>query len=188
MYFDFKKDSWDGSSLTHAFSHRFKPTPEFIQEETCIANPKAPSDSTGYSYISLVTKEKVKPGTKITVHCDFEEAAAPLIVLAKDLEDADGVKRYADCQEIVLWKNGLNVWDIWREADGSIKWVKLLGITTPLEAGKIHALSVEIKADRYEITLNDMKISLQVRNIFPEFHLGLTGCEGSCRFYDMTID
>ena len=33
-----------------------------------------------------------------------------------------------------------------------------------------------------------MKINLRIEDLFPSFYMGITGCEGSCRFYDMKIE
>ncbi len=187
MKYEFRQGAWSEEALTHAYCKRFDATPTFLQGDGYISNPKAEVDSTGYSYISLVSREKYTPGATITAHMSFEELAAPLLVLAKDLEEIDGVYRYGNYLEVVLWKNGLNVWDLWQEPDGTIKWVKLLGLTMPLETGKIHELTLRTTEDRFEITLNGMPISLQVKQIFSSFHMGVTGCEGPCRIYDMEI-
>lgn len=188
MKFDFRKDAWTMEGLVPAYSARFTATPQFLQREDCIENPPEATSNDGYSYISLVTKEKVEPSVKLTTHCSFEGVAAPLIVLAKDLYGENGVLRYNNYLEVVIWKNGLNVWDLWNQEDGTMKWHKVLGIETPLEEGAVHALTVEITEDRFLITLNDMKINLLERRIYPAFHLGITGCEGVCRFYDLEIE
>lgn len=188
MKYQFQKGGWSEETLTHAYSYRFAETPAFVQGDTWIENPPGTVDGSGYSYISLVSREKFRPGARITAHVAFEELAAPLLVLAKELEEADGVLRYGDYLEVVIWKNGLNVWDLWRQEDGSVKWVKLLGLTMPLETGKIHELKLRTTEGRFEIELNGMPISLQVKQLYSSFHLGVTGCEGPCRIYDMEIE
>jgi len=188
MKYIFQRGAWSDETLTHAYSWRFAETPAFLQENGYIANPRGTVDNTGYSYISLMSREKYEPGAEITVHVAFEELAAPLLVLAKELDETDGVLRYGDYLEVVIWKNGLNVWDLWRQPDGTVKWVKLLGLTMPLETGKIHELKLRTSAERFEITLNGMPISLQVKQLYSSFHMGVTGCEGPCRIYDMEIE
>ena len=61
MKYDFKKDAWSMEGLTHAFSIRFDPMPDFVQQGDHIANATTPASRDGYAYVSLVTKEKLTP-------------------------------------------------------------------------------------------------------------------------------
>ena len=82
--------------LTHAFSIRFDPMPEFDQQEDHIANVTTPVSPDGFAYVSLVTTEKLTPNVKISTRCAFEEAAAPLFVLPTNLIEKDGILYYGD--------------------------------------------------------------------------------------------
>ena len=188
MKFIFAKDAWTMEGLVPAYSARFTATPQFLQREDCIENPPEPTSKDGYSYISLLTKEKVKPSVRLKTRCYFEGAAAPLIVLARELYEENGVMRYNNYLEVVLYKNGINVWDLWSQEDGTVKWHKVLGVATELQEGVIYELEMRITEDRFFITLGGMEINLLMPRIYPDFHLGITGCEGVCRFYDMTIE
>jgi len=74
------------------------------------------------------------------------------------------------------------------EADGSVKVRNLLRLEHPVQTGVVHELSVEIQNDRFVIFLDGAKTELYCGDIYDRFHLGITGCEGPCRFYDMTIE
>ena len=47
---------------------------------------------------------------------------------------------------------------------------------------KIYALSFS------ERQLDDLSFNLYCDKIYESFHLGFTGCEGPCRFYDLQIE
>lgn len=188
MKYDFKPGAWNMDGLTHAFSTRFDPMPEFVQAQDCIKNaPTTVCVEGGYAYISLVTKEKLAPGVKISCRCAFEKAAAPLFVLAKDLTEKDGLLYYGDYLEAVIWKNGVNAWNLWTDENGTVQIRNLMELKMPVEQETIHDFSLEIKKDRFVITLDGRTVSLYCGDIYDSFHLGITGCEGLCRFYDMEI-
>jgi hypothetical protein len=190
MKINFSKGAWNTDELTYAYTYRFDDTNEFIQNEDSIENaenPNCPAD--GYDYLSIVSREKFGFGTKITTRCSFSGNAAPLIVIPDGLDDcADGHKRYGNYFEVVVWKNGINVWRLWRKENGEVTWHKRLGMEFSVEENKIHTLSVEFKENYLTVELDGVKTALRAEDLFPSFHLGLTGCEGPCRFYDMTVE
>ena len=96
--------------------------------------------------------------------------------------------RYGNYFEVVLYKSGLNVWRLWRGADGKVTWHNRLGVAFPVEENAVHTLSTEVKENYLDITLDQMRVSLRAEDLFPAFHLGITGCEGPCLFYDMAIE
>jgi len=184
----FQKNGWSMEGLTHAWSIRFAPMPEFHQQDDYIENLPAAVSRDGYSYVSLLTTDKLTPSVKLTTHCAFDGRGAPLVVLPKNLMEKDGRLYYGDYLEVVLWKGGINVWSLWMEADGSVKVRNLLRLEHPVQTGVVHELSVEIQNDRFVIFLDGAKTELYCGDIYDRFHLGITGCEGPCRFYDMTIE
>jgi hypothetical protein len=114
--------------------------------------------------------------------------AAPLLIFSEDLELCeDGCYRYGNYFEVVLYKHGINVWRLWRDADGAVRWHKRLGVEFPVSEGEVHTLSVQLKEGYMDIDLDSMKLSLRAEDLFREFYLGITGCEGPCRFYGMEI-
>ena len=183
----FEKDLWTNENLSYAYSYRFEETPVFIQKDHCIENSKNPDAVYGFDNISLLTKNTFGPGTKISTRCAFEDLGAPLIVIADKLEtDARGVVRYGDYLEVVLWKNGVNVWQMWMEHE-EVTWKQLMGVDFPVTEHDIHTLSVFIEKDTLHIEADDKKMLLHIDNLYPSFHLGINACEGINRFYDLKI-
>jgi hypothetical protein len=189
MYVSFEKGAWDETALTHAYTYRFPYVNRFTQRDGCIENPPNPAMADGYDYLSLMTREKHPVVTRITTHCSFTGTAAPLLILSEDLEPCeDGAYRYGDYFEVVLYKNGINVWRLWRKEDGSVTWHKRLGVELSVSENEIHTLSVKTEEGYLAIQLDDMNVQLRAEDLFSSFYLGITGCEGPCHFYDMTVE
>jgi len=190
MKINFAKGAWSTDEITYAYTYRFDDTNEFIQNADSIENAENPScPADGYDYLSLVSKEKYSFGTKMTTRCSFSGNAAPLIVIPDSLDLCeDGHMRYGNYFEVVIYKNGINVWRLWRKEDGTVTWHKRLGAEFPVSENELHTLTVEFKENYFVIDLDGFKVNLRAEDLFPSFHLGITGCEGPCRFYDMTVE
>ena len=188
MYINLAKDCWEEKEFTTAYSFRFVETPRFTQEQDCVRTAVNPQHREGFDNISLLTPGKYTYGAKATLHCSFEGVGCPEIIIVPEMEHCeDGAFRYGACFELVLWKNGINVWRHYRE-DGRCFWHKRLGMTFSNEENKIHELSLLVKQQELEITLNGQKTTLRTEDLPERFHLGLTGCEGIVRLYDLTIE
>ena len=184
MKISFSKNAWTAGELVYAYSYRFEETPVFVRKPDCIENRQNPGAVYGFDNISLLTPEKYGPGTRLSTRCAFEDLGAPLLVLAPWMErDSRGVNRYGDYIEVVLWRNGVNVWRMWRR-NGEVTWKQLLGVDFPVAEGETHTLSVAVGTDALEITADDRKLLLAVDDLYPEFHVGLNACEGINRFYE----
>lgn len=188
MKYVFQAGNWSMDDLTNAFSVRFHDMPALAQQDGYLENLPTAASADGYAYAALVTKEKLSPNVKISTRCAFLDLAAPLVVLPKNLVEKDGLAFYADCIEIVIWKNGINVWKLWAVEDGTVKYHKLMGLETALAPEVIHELSVEVQAEYLVITLDDLRVDLRCEEIYDSFHLGIAGCEGPCKFYSMEIE
>lgn len=188
MYVSFADGSWKIDELTYAYTKRFRETPELIQRDGWVENGENPSGcDEKYGYVTVLTKEKVSGPVKITVRFSFEGLAAPLITMAKELTlDENGALRYGDYKEIVVWKYGVNVWDLWQEGD-KVVYHKMLGMEFPVSEGDIHTLEAVIQDNTFTMTLDGMTTFLRIDEMYPEFHLGITACEGICKLYDMKI-
>lgn len=187
MKYIFSKDSWNLETLTYAYSYRFEETPFFVQTDTCIENRKNEDAVYGYDNISLITKQAYTSPVTIRTQCAFEDLGAPLIVIASGLStDSRGVTRYGEYLEIVLWKNGVNVWRMWME-DGIVTWKQLMGVEFPVSEHDIHTLLVTIEHDMLYIQADDKKMQLAIDQMYPSYHLGINACEGINRFYDLEI-
>ena len=183
----FSKDSWNLEQLTYAYSYRFEETPIFIQKDTYIENAKNEHAVYGYDNISLITKHPYDSPVTISTRCAFEDLGAPLIVIANDLTtDNRGITRYGEYLEVVLWKNGVNVWRMWME-NGTVTWKQLLGVEFPVNEHEIHTLLVTIKNDSLYIQADDRNMQLSIDQMYSSYHLGINACEGINRFYDLEI-
>ena len=188
MHLVFQKDSWSTDGFVYTGSSRFAAMPEFRQQPDYIENVPTPVSRDGYAYTTLITEEKLQPNVTIRTHCTFEQEAAPLFVLAKELKEKDGKLFYSDYLEVVVWKNGINVWELWQDESETVQIRNLLELKTPLQTGQLHDFSLRITKDRFAVQLDDLSFNLYCDKIYESFHLGFTGCEGPCRFYDLQIE
>lgn len=171
------------AELTYAYTWRFAPTGPLQTLPDCLQNHDAAE------YVSLVTKTPCRAPLRIHTRCAFDAYGAPLIVLCDRLEvDAAGHLRYANCLEVVLWEQGINVWHLWRAQDGQIRWRNLLEATFPVAAGVPHDLTVQVDEAQFIIEALGRRWRLYVPQLYPAFHAGITACEGINRFYELQIE
>ena len=188
MKINFSRNTWTADDLAYAYSYRFTDRPVFTQFDDHIENKADPNGPAGYEYISVLTPDKYTPGTRVTTHVSFEDDGAPLIVLADRMyTDPDGTLRFGDYLEIVLYKNGINVWRMWRR-EGKVSWKKLMSCVFPVSAMDIHTLTVEAGTEQLKIQADDRVMSLYIPDLYPTWYGGIVACEGVNRFYSLTID
>ena len=187
MKIDFSNNTWNDTSLTYAYSYRFEETPRFIQKENCIENAQNPEAVYGFDNISLLTKEKYHGPVTLRTRCAFEDLGAPLLVIAEQMEaDSRGVFRYGNYLEVVLWKNGVNVWRMFYDGR-EVTWKQLMGVELLVNEQEIHTLAVRIENDTLLIEADDRKMQLYIEDMYDSYYLGINACEGINRFYDLEI-
>lgn len=119
----------------------------------------------------------------------FDGLGCPEIILVKKPETCeDGAVRYGDCFEIVLWKNGVNVWRHFRDEAGKCSWHKRLGLTVPMREGDIHELTVKTEPEYITFSVDGISAKLRVEDLFDTFYIGVTACEGIVRLYDFSTE
>ena len=188
MKTDFARNKWISDDYLTAYSYRFDPALPFVQKDDCIDAPVCDGYRDGYASISLLDKNKRTPGITIRAECDFEGIAAPLIVIAEDVKtDENGIIRYDNYFEVVIYKNGINIWRLWPE-NGKIVHKNILRLVTPLETGKKYLLTVTVTDKTISAETNGIKATIPAADMFAEFYAGVTVCEGLCRFYNMEIE
>ena len=188
MQINFSKDSNWQYQLRTVYTYRFKEIPPFIQENDHIRSGINPNHPEGFDNISLITPKTYTPGVTVTARCGFEGLGCPEIILVPEPEICpDGATRYGACFEIVLYKNGINVWRHYRE-NGECSWVQRLGVAYPVAENEIHTLKLQVEKDQFIIWLNGQKNILHTEDIPETFHIGLTACEGIARLYDLKIE
>ena len=186
MVCSFKPGGIDKAGLIYAYSWRFSDFPTFRQESDCIVNSLRGDGS--YDYMGIVFPEKYGYGTKISVCCSFEEYAAPMILISMDNEeDENGRLRTLEYYELVIWKNGLNVWRHSTDKRAA-SFYKLLGADFRLESGIRHILSAEIREKNILIDIDGKKFDIWAADLTDCLSLGYAACEGICRLYEMSVD
>lgn len=183
----FTNGNWE-DKLVHAVSRRFKSMPEFKQEADCIVNGRNDDGAMGYDYITLMTKETYGPGTKVTAEVEFESYGAPLLVFSKDLtQDEDGTFRYGTFYEVVLWEEGINVWNLYM-LNGKLEWELVLFEEMKIEPKTKCTFSVEIFDKYLSVAIEDRKFKVQTKELAPQVHIGITACESLNRLYSLEIE
>ena len=188
MKIHFSRNAWSSDDLVYAYSYRFTDRPVFTQFDDHIENKADPDGPGGYEYISILTPRQYGTGTSVSTHVSFEGDGAPLIVLADKLyREPDGTLRFGEYIEVVLYRNGINVWRMWYR-DGKVTWKKLMGVQYPVTTGELHTLTVTAGEEGLNITADDRTMSVYIPDMYRSFHAGINACEGINRFYDMTVD
>ena len=188
MTIHFSRNAWSSDDLVYAYSYRFTDRPVFTQFDDHIENKADPDGPGGYEYISILTPRQYGTGTSVSTHVSFEGDGAPLIVLADKLyREPDGTLRFGEYIEVVLYKNGINVWRMWYQ-DGKVTWKKLMGVQYPVTTGELHTLTVTAGEEGLNIAADDRTMSVYIPDMYRSFHAGINACEGINRFYDMTVD
>ena len=188
MDIKFTKGCWE-EYFEHAYNEKFPFKPQFIQEENCIVNGSNPEmKDFAYDYTTIMTKEMFGKGTKIHTTCSFEEFGAPLLTFTDTMKrDEDGDLWYAACKEVVLWKNGVNVWDLYVE-DGEIKYHLLAAVKFDLEKNVKHELFVELGEESVRFVIGDKDVMVRIADLPEKVYVGITTCENINRFYDLKIE
>lgn len=186
MKLQFNDNGWTTDEFAYAYSYRFDQTPVFTPCGDHVENRADNEACYGYENISLLSRKLLPPGTTVTTRCAFLGDAAPLIVLAKAMDNVDGVFRYGDYVEVVLYKNGVNVWKMKRE-NGKVTWVKRMAVEFPVSEGDIHTLSVTYTKNTLDITADDRVMSLYMDDLYGDCHVGINACEGINRFYSLEV-
>ena len=185
----FANEGWK-QEFTQAYSFRFTETPDFTQYSDCISTAVNKNHREGFDNISLLSKEKYTKGVKAKLRCAFDGLGCPEIIIVERADNCeDGAVRYGACFEVVLWKNGVNVWRHYMDdEDHRCYWHKRLGLTMPVAEKDIHDLEVEIIENYILFSVDGVGIKLRTEDLPESFHVGITACEGIARLYEMQIE
>ena len=187
MEITFTKGNWE-RYFQYAYTWRFPETPKFRQEEKCIVNTKDGIRQNGCDFTSIMLKEPYEKGAKFTYTTSFESYGAPLLVITDRLEaDEEGILRFGNYYEVVLWYQGVNIWDIRRE-NGEIRIEWLLRNDFPVEPGKIYEVTVELGKKRLKIQVDGHYFEISIPELPETAYVGLTACEGINRFYSLKAE
>ncbi len=183
MKIDFSRQAWK-NDLRVAYTHRHSETPEFTQRADCIEGGANDGHVEGFDAIALLSNERFSGAAHATLTCAFEDCGCAEIIIVPEAELCpDGATRYGACYEVVLYKDGINVWRHFYE-DGKCSWHKHLGVLFPVTEMDKHTLDVTVKDGYIDVRVDAMEISVRVDDMFDSFNLGFAVCEGVVRLYE----
>ncbi len=189
MKLDFSKAGWKTDDIVYASTYRFESTPEFKQCDGWIENGTNPNQNFNCDNVAFLTKQKYKSGTCAVAECSFTGVSAPLITVAKDMYSDNGVYKYGDYFEVVIWRYGLNIWRMVMDGDKKVKHKLILGLDHALEENVRHTVSATVNGDMLEVGVdNCITVRVYMEEVYDSFHLGIDACEGICRFYSFGIE
>jgi hypothetical protein len=166
-----------------------------VQEADCIANriPDGCSAGDGLGprgdefYVSLMTKDKVKPGVKVAGRMSFYPEMAPVLSFCNEFRQRpDGGYAFDKQIEVVIYNEGINVW---RHFGPEVEpnYVRICYANFEMFPDTIYNLEVEIKDAEMKVTVDNRIIGCYVPELTEPFHTGILASEGLCRFYDLKI-
>lgn len=187
MHVDFGK--WNGAEMNLAYSFRFTLTPTPVQKENRIESAVNPAHREGFDNISLLTPQTYVANARASIRCSFEGLGCPEIILVESPETcSDGAVRYGSCFEVVLYKNGINVWRHYMDKNHKCSWHKRVGVEFPVSESEIHDLSVEVTPNYLTFVVDGKKTTLRVDDLFERFYFGITMCEGIASVYEFSAE
>jgi len=187
-FYSFAEAVNDREGLIKAYSFRFTETPDFKQECDHITTAVNENHREGFDNISLLYPKPCGEGVKVKLRCAFDGLGCPEIILVKKPEKcSDGHIRYGECFEIVLWKNGVNVWRHFMDENYKCSWHKRLGLGVSVAEGEIHELCAEVMKDKIVFSVGEIRAELRTEDLFENFYVGATACEGIVRLYDLSV-
>lgn len=186
MNISFSDKSYNGVfELAHTF--RYTHTPDFTQFDDCIGGCANETHPEGFDNMALIAREVYNGAVHASLTCAFEDCGCPEIILVPHPErTSDGNLFYGECYEVVLYKNGVNIWRHLRE-DGKCHWHLTLGVNFPVAENEKHTLDVTVKGGYVSVCVDAMEFTIRIDDMFDSFFVGFAACEGVVRFYDCEI-
>lgn len=186
MKIDFSKGEWQ-DTLNIAYTFRHTETPKFIQRADCIEGGANEEHAEGFDAIALLSNECFTGAAHATLTCAFEDCGCAEIIIVPETElCSDGATRYGACYEVVLYKDGVNVWRHFRD-NGKCHWHKHLGVLFPVAERDKHTLDVTAKDGYIDVRVDAMEMSVRAEDMFESFSVGFAVCEGVVRLYEGEI-
>lgn len=191
----FTPDGWKPEEWIRVKSPRFDHFGSWVQQSDHIQNEVpagvSPDDlqskRASETYTSMVFAKPFSGDLRITACLAFAYRMAPLVVLAPALgKDAAGRPEYREHFEICVFNEGVNVWRH-TFADGKPSWKKAAFARFPLLPNTRYVLGVEIKGKQMSVTIDGHTFGYTDESLPGTAYVGVTGCEGVNRFYDLTV-
>ena len=197
---DFSQGRWDPSAWTDLRQPQSEGGAPFVQGDYYVENwsDAAWSDEDVFrkhqldAFSCMVLTNRFSAPMTFTAMTRFEHRMAPAIVIASDVAtDAQGRKTLGDHYEIVLSDEGLCVWRHGRDADGRPLVEKVAYLNRRFEPKVQYALTVTVERQQSKdrafgqmtIRCDGETFGFRDPLIPSEFHAGIAGSKGRCRFY-----
>ena len=187
----FDKNANIEDKFFYAYSPHARSVSKFQMNDGYVANYVGgkPED---FSYTSIITKEKHGEGCRVATRCSFGKFGAPLIVFAEKLcEGRNDMKLYDLHFEVVAYEGGFNVWHVLPNYENAVRPIKSTKIAfEEFEILPDEMIDIEVRfgKKKIEISINGHTATVENEG-FPEtFHVGITGCEGPNKFYELEIE
>ena len=188
MKISFADKSYRALGVVTANSYRWHEVADFLEEADCVVNGQSDALATGYDNASLMLTEPFAGSTQIETRCSFDAWGAPLIVISRDLDkDTEGIYRYREYYEVVLYEEGVNVWRMTTDENDEVTWKKMMSVSFPVAPKEIHTLTVRVLGDTLEIKADDREMSVCIPEPFTRYFVGIDACENINRFYDLSV-
>ena len=196
----FGQGKWKPEEWRMVKSWRWDYAGEWVQKSDFIEN-KVPGDATpkelfskraGETYTSMVLDKKFRGNLTIACDMSFIDRMAPgIMIAAEPVKDEKGRWEYRDHFEVIFYDKGVNVWHHYF-VDGKQVWKKKAFLLEDFKPEKVYKLSVNIsftpKGPVLTMKVNDGAPFGYMEEALPkEYYLGIVGCEGVNRFYDLKI-
>ena len=177
-------------SFFYAYSCHARNVDKFRLQEDHIANYTVGGTDT-YTYASIVTKKKYGKGCRISTKCSFGKFGAPLIVFAGELKDGkNNMKCYDLHFEVVAYEGGYNIWRVLPAHNDSslLDATRIAFAEFEILPNELIDIEVAFGKKRIEVSINGRTAIVEHEDFPEKFHVGITGCEGPNKFYEVILD
>ena len=174
----FQQGKWISSEWMFVKRRDMAGRSEWLQKANCIEND-------GH-HTSMVYKKKFSGDVTISMTTAFANRMAPALVIVTKLGDADGATVFDEHVEITMWDEGVNIWRL-HTVNGKSLWE--LTAFSKFKLSQNTPYKLEVTKKRKELTIKvDGHAFGYIENSLPDdYYVGITGCEGVNRFYDVAI-
>ena len=174
----FQQDKWTSSEWMFVKRRDMAGRSEWLQQADCI-------ESDG-NHTSMVYKKKFSGDAKVSATTAFANRMAPAIVIVSKLGNADGARVFDEHIEITMWDEGVNIWRL-HTVDGKSLWELTAFSTFKLTKNTPYKLEVTKKGKVLTVKVDGHAFGYVENSLQDDYYVGITGCEGVNRFYDVAV-
>ena len=188
-FYDFK-DGIDFNDFYYCYSPQAQNQGVFEREDDCIKS-RFNEEIGKFEYTTIMLNEKLSVGYTVETECMWEKRGAPLLVIAEDVFEKDGLLTHGEHFEVVVFEEGCNVWHLMPTDDPNVRKhviptkIHFEDIPTP-NFSRVK-LKVTFVDKGVKVVMNGREFSVSLPTMPSVFNFGITGCEGINRFYNLKI-